>query len=99
MSEEIAERIIRQLDGRKGFDHWWHDIRAEDKADIIKDLGAIFADAVKTKNGLLTQAAEMLDEVRTGSDFEVECHSIASTINALLWKEAGNDKPRNPHAK
>ncbi len=35
--------VIEVLEGRKGFDHWWHDIDAADKADIIVALAGALA--------------------------------------------------------
>ena len=28
--------VLQELRGRKGFSHWWDDIRADDQSDIIK---------------------------------------------------------------
>lgn len=54
-------------------------------------LGMVSA-AITHKNTLLVEAAEMLEEVRTGEDFEAECHNVADKINTHLFDEAGNNQ-------
>lgn len=36
-----AKAIVEVLDGRKGLDHWWHDIDQDDKTEILEAIAAV----------------------------------------------------------
>ncbi len=36
-----AKAVIKMLEGRKGFDHWWHDIDQDDKTEILGEIARI----------------------------------------------------------
>jgi hypothetical protein len=38
LEAEIVETVLRDLDGRKGFDNFWHDIHPNIKKEIRKEL-------------------------------------------------------------
>jgi hypothetical protein len=41
VSESKVERVIKELNGRKGFDHWWDGIDGEYQREIVEELKAI----------------------------------------------------------
>ena len=49
MSAEIpaGRAIIDLLDGRKGFDYWWHDIDPETRAEIVARLDELVQQRVR----------------------------------------------------
>lgn len=38
---ELTEQILKVLNDRGGFDHWWDDILEEDQIDIKADLDVV----------------------------------------------------------
>ncbi len=42
--EQAAKAIIKMLNGRKGFEYWWHDIDEETKAEIVEEIAATIDD-------------------------------------------------------
>lgn len=39
-SRAAAKRVLEELQGRKGFDWWWHDIEPRVKAEIRQAIAA-----------------------------------------------------------
>lgn len=37
-AQRITVAVLRELYGRGGFDHWWDQIEAEDKAELVAAL-------------------------------------------------------------
>lgn len=37
----VAKEIVGMLEGRKGFDHWWHDIDQDDKTEILEEIAGL----------------------------------------------------------
>lgn len=42
-----AQKIISTLQGRKGFDWWWHDIDDENKEEIIQEMAEIIDEHIE----------------------------------------------------
>ena len=37
----IVRRLLAKLEGRKGFDQWWHDIESDIKTEILSELNTV----------------------------------------------------------
>ncbi len=46
-NEKIVDEVLKVLDGRKGFDHWWYEIDGEDQTDIRNELADAVARALE----------------------------------------------------
>lgn len=45
--KKAAKAVIAELNDREGFDWWWHDIKARDKVEIIKEIAAVIEKQTK----------------------------------------------------
>lgn len=41
----VARMVLRNLDDRAGFDHWWGEIDAETQREIMDDLTGVVRDS------------------------------------------------------
>lgn len=41
----VARMVLRDLEGRAGFDHWWGGIDADTQHEIMDDLTGVVRDA------------------------------------------------------
>lgn len=43
LARRIVKRVLRDLDDRSGFDHWWGGIDRSIQKEIVNDLTAVVA--------------------------------------------------------
>jgi len=50
-AEDVVDGIIEELNGRKGFDHWWYKIDPEIKEEIRMALANRVDDVINESEG------------------------------------------------